>query len=159
MASRPVTSADTVRVEGLDELRRELRRLDDAGLSDRLKDANQKAAEVVVRRARQRAAALGRMQQKAADTLRPARQAARAVVTLGRASVPFALGAEFGAGQDIVTAGRNRGRRGLNQFEPWRGRSRDAGYFLWPGIRDSTAEIVDAYGDEIERITSDAFPD
>lgn len=162
MASRPVTSADTVRVEGLDELRRELRRLDDAGLSDRLKDANYRAGEIVVRRARQRAAALGRMQQKAAGTLRPSMQAARAVVTLGdnkRTGIAFALGAEFGAGRDIVDPGRNRGRRGLNQFEPWRGRSRDAGYFLWPGIRDSTAEIVDAYGDEIERITSDAFPD
>lgn len=159
MASRPVTSADTVRVEGLDELRRELRRLDDAGLSDRLKDANYRAGEIVVRRARQRAAALGRMQQKAADTLRPARQAARAVVTLGRASVPFALGAEFGAGRGIRTPGRNRGRVGLNQFLAWRGNSTGAGYFLWPAVRDSNDEIMATYGDEIERITSDAFPD
>lgn len=157
--ARPVSTADTVRVEGLDELRRELRRLADAGLSDRLKDANQKAAEIVVRRAKQRAAALGRMQQAAAETLRPARQAARAVVTLGRASVPFALGAEFGAGRNIATPGRNRGRVGLNQFQPWRGNGRDAGYFLWPGIRDSTEEIVEAYGDELDHITHDAFPD
>lgn len=157
--ARPVSTADTVRVEGLDELRRELRRLDDAGLSDRLKDANHKVAQIVVRRAQQRARALGRMQQAAAETLRPARQAARAVVTLGRASVPFALGAEFGAGRDIVKEGRNRGRRGLNQFSPWRGRGRDAGYFLWPGIRDSGPEIVDTYGDELDHITRAAFPD
>lgn len=159
MASRPVTTADTVRVEGLDELRRELRRLDDKGLSDQLKDANYRVADVVVRHARQRAVALGRMEQKAADTLRPARQAARAVVTLGRASVPFALGAEFGAGQNIRTPGRNRGRLGLNQFSAWRGRSTGAGYFLWPGIRDSRDEIERTYWDEIERITGDAFPD
>ena len=69
--TRTVATGDTVRVEGLDELRRELRRLDDKGLSDRLKDANHKVAEIVVRRAQQRAAALGRMQAKAAGTLRP----------------------------------------------------------------------------------------
>ncbi len=159
MASRPLTTADTVRVEGLDELRRELRRLDDAGLVDRLKDANYRVSEIVVRRAQQRAAALGRMQQAAADTLRPARQAARAVVTLGRASVPFALGAEFGAGRNTRTPGRNRGRLGLNQFQPWRGNRSGAGYFLWPGIRDSADEIRDAYLEELDRITSDAFPD
>jgi hypothetical protein len=157
--ARPVATADTVRVEGLDELRRELRKLDDAGLSDRLKDANYRVADVVVRRAQQRASALGRMQTKAAGTLRPARQAARAVVTLGRASVPFALGAEFGAGRGIRDPGRNRGRLGLNQFSPWRGSGRGAGYFLWPGIRDSKNEIESTYYDEIDRITSDAFPD
>ena len=157
--TRTVSTGDTVRVEGLDELRRELRRLDDKGLSDRLKDANHKVATIVVRRAQQRAAALGRMQRRAAETLRPARQAARAVVTLGRASVPFALGAEFGAGQNIRTAGRNRGRLGLNQFSPWRGNGRNAGYFLWPGIRDAGPEIVETYGDELERITRPAFPD
>lgn len=157
--ARPLTTANTVRVDGLDDLRRELRRLDDAGLSDRLKDANYRVSEIVVRRAQARAAALGRMQQKAADTLRPARQAARAVVTLGRASVPFALGAEFGAWQGIRQPGRNRGRVGLNQFDPWRGRSTGAGYFLWPGIRDSADDIRDAYLEELDRITSDAFPD
>lgn len=157
--ARTVATGDTVRVEGLDELRRELRRLDDKGLSDRLKDANHKVAELVVRRAQQRAASLGRMQVAAAGTLRPARQAARAVVTLGRASVPFALGAEFGAGRNIRTPGRNRGRLGLNQFSPWRGSGSGAGYFLWPGIRDSGPEISETYYEEIDRITRDAFPD
>lgn len=157
--ARPVTTADTVRVEGLDELRRELRRLDDAGLSDRLKDANQRAAQIVVRRAQQRAAALGRMEIKAAETLRPARQAARAVVTLGKASVPFALGAEFGAGRNVQRTTQRGTVLGWNQFKPWRGNGADAGYFLWPGIRDSTDEVLEAYGEEMERITRDAFPD
>lgn len=53
----------------------------------------------------------------------------------------------------------NRQVRGWNQFRPWRGNSTGAGYFLFPTIRESTAEIVDMYGDAIEQIARKAFPD
>lgn len=152
----PVTAENAVLVEGLSDLRRELGKLN---LTDDLKDVNFRAGEIIVKRAQQNAASLSSMQQNAAATLKSSRQAARAVVTLGKNSVPYALGAEFGAGRDIKQAGRNRGYTGLNQFEPWRGRGADAGYFLWPAIRDSAQEVLDMYGDELEKLTKSAFPD
>lgn len=156
---RPVAGTATVRVEGLDELRREIRKLDDGkSLTDELKAANKRVGDIVVRRAQQRASALGRMQGAAGATLRSASQAARAVVTLGRAGVPFAMGAEFGAGRDQERVTRRGSVLGWNQFRPWRGSGPGAGYFLWPAVRDSNEDIEQIYGDEIERISSKAFP-
>jgi hypothetical protein len=150
---------DTVKVAGLRDLTRELRKLDDAGLIDELKDANMAVAELVVRSAQQRAAGMGRMENRAAQSLKPARQANRAAVHGGGPKTPFFGGAEFGAGQNQQRSTPHGVVTGWNQFEPWRGNGQGAGYFLYPAIRDDTAKIVDMYGDAIERITAKAFPD
>lgn len=93
--------ADRVRVRGLDELRRELRRIDSDGEWRReLRAANYDVAKLVVRAARLRAMAVSRMARSSAETLRPGRQEARAVVRLGDRSTPYAMGAEFGAYQN-----------------------------------------------------------
>jgi hypothetical protein len=151
-----VPSPDTLKVAGLTELRKELKKLD---LVDDLKDANLDVAQVVVTAAQAKAAGQGPMQRTAAATLKPSRQAARAAVTGGSNSLPFFAGAEFGAGQDVP---RNTARgtvMGWNQFDVWRGSGDGAGYFLYPAIRDKTDEIVEMYGDAIEKITAGAFPD
>lgn len=155
----PKVIGSTLGVEGLDELRRELKRLESGDLSGRLKDANRKVAELVVGRAETRARMLGRQAAAAAESLKAARQAARAVVSLGSARVPFALGAEFGAR-------RNRERRtdrgpmlGWNQFPEWTGSGAAAGRFLYPTIRDSQRDVEELYMDELDAITADAFPD
>lgn len=147
-----------IRVEGLDELRRELRKLDDAGLTNALRQANYDVAEHVIARAK--AAASTKLQRKAADSMTASRQAARAQINAGGSKAPFFGGAEFGAGQGQRRVGPS-GRQflGHNQFEAWRGNGMDAGYFLYPTIRDETDEIIDIYGDEIERISRKAFPD
>ena len=49
--------------------------------------------------------------------------------------------------------------RGWNQFRPWRGNGEGAGYFLFPAIRQAGPEIVDLYGDALERLAAKAFPD
>lgn len=137
----------TVRVEtrGLDQFRRELRKLDNrAEIEDKLKDTNKQVADVVVVEAQLRA--FTPLQRKAAQSLKSGRQLARAVVSGGGARYPFFGGAEFGAIQ-------------YHQFEPWRGSGRDAGYFLYPAIRDITPELVDMYGDKIEQLARSAFPD
>lgn len=154
-----VNRGGSIKVQGLDELRRELKRLDDKGLTGELKDANFEAAKSVIAPAQAMARGLGRMQARAAATLTPSKAAAGARVNFGGARAPFAGGAEFGAGQNVP---RNlpRGRvLGWNQFEPWRGNVSGAGYFLFPTIRRLTPDLVDLYGDAIERITARAFPD
>jgi len=148
----------TVAVKGLDEFRKELRKLDEPELVQALKDVNYAVASLVVDRAKGNAST--RMQQRAAATLTPSRQAARAQVNLGGSKFPGAAGAEFGAGQNQPRVGPSgRNYTGHNQFEAWRGSGSDAGYFLYPAIRDSTDEIVEMYGDAIEDITRRAFPD
>lgn len=75
----------TVRIEGLDELVRTMRRAGD-DLSD-LKDANTRAANIVAARAEQLAPKrTGRL----AGNIRPAKQAGRARVMAGSSSVPYA---------------------------------------------------------------------
>lgn len=139
-----VKKAGVVAVAGLDDLRRELRKLDDAGLTDDLKDANKRVADMVVSRAQTNASTP--MERRAASSLRSARQAARAVVRGGSAKVPFFGGAEFGSLR-------------FTQFRPWTGSNSQSGYFLYPAIRESTDDIVDMYNDEIMKISAKAFPD
>ncbi len=198
MAFRP---EDSIKVQGLAELQRELRKLDEAGLLDQLKDANEEVAQIVVDRARQKARALGGMEARAAASLTARRASRRAEVSLGGRGAEFAAGAEFGAYRDKVrllkrSGSRKRTRayivraeseraiaqatkrieaqrninngqqvrvvgqvRGWNQFVPWTGNKAGAGRFLFPAIRDRTEEIVDVYGDALDRITKQAFPD
>ncbi len=154
----PRMKSATISVKGLDEFRRELKKLDDAGLTDQLKDVNRKVADLVVDRAQGKAST--RQERKAAASLRASRQAARAQVVGGNARVPWFTGAEFGAGQNAPRIGPS-GRRflGFNQFGSWTGNGRSAGNFLYPAIREATDEIVDMYGDAIEKIAARAFPD
>lgn len=148
-----------VKVQGLDELRRELRKLDDAGLTTELKDVNYDVAKSVIGPAQSAAAAIGRMEAAAAATLTAARAAKGARVNFGGARAPFASGAEFGAGRDTQRTRASGTYVGFRQFSPWRGNDGGAGYFLYPTIRDLTPAIVEMYGDALEKITARAFPD
>lgn len=56
-------------------------------------------------------------------------------------------------------AGQNIVMRGWNQFLPWRGIGENAGYAIYPSIRESQAQILEVYLDEIGSITRRAFPD
>lgn len=154
-----VISGAGVKVEGLDDLRRELRKLDDAGLMAELKDVNYQVAQSVIGPAQSKAASIGRMEARAAATLTASKAAAAARVNFGGARAPFAGGAEFGAGQDRPRSTARGTVSGWNQFNPWRGNDGGAGYFLYPTIRERMPDIVEQYGDGIERITSKAFPD
>jgi hypothetical protein len=149
------------KVKGLAELRRELKKLDDAGLTNELKAVNMAAAQTIIGPAKAMASGLGRMEARAAATLKASRSANAAKLLFGGASAPFAGGAEFGAGQDIRRnpPGRPGGVLGWNQFNAWRGSGGGAGYFLYPTIRAEMVTLVDEYGDALERITAKAFPD
>lgn len=135
-----------LKVYGLAQLRKALRELADKDTMDRLKTANVHAAETVVDAAKGRAGT--RLQRKAAETLEVARTV-RAAVRFG-AGFRGALGAEFGSAQNVRRRVNHFGNyTGWNQFEGWKGNGPEAGYFLWPAIRDKSDEIMQAYADEI----------
>ena len=149
-------SGAATKVVGLAEFRRELKKLDEPHLVNQLKDVNYAVASLVVSSAKAHAST--RMESAAAESLRPSRSGARAQVT-GGAGIEFFGGAEFGAAQDQIRNTARGAVTGWNQFQPWRGSGSGAGYFLYPAIRDETEHIVDMYGDALEKIASQAFPD
>jgi hypothetical protein len=146
-----------VTVHGLDDLRRELKKLDEAGLIDGLKDVNQSVAESVVGWARARAST--KLEKKAAESLKASRTAARSQVSFGGAKAAFAEGAEFGADRNRPRSVNGRNVTGWNQFRAWRGNGTEAGFFLFPSIRSHEDQIADEYLDGIEKLMSRAFPD
>ena len=143
MASIKVGS-EAIRVTGAKELRSALRRMEDRTMMRELAKVHKAAADLVVARARGNTDS--KLEQSAASRLRAGRAAASATVTLG--GRPQDLGAEFGAGQDVVRQRSSGTYLGYNQFEPWT----KAGHFLYPAIRESRDEIIESYGDGIERL-------
>jgi hypothetical protein len=159
----PISRLAKANVRGLDDFRAKLRRHADAKQLEReLRTANFSVAKLIEERSKPIMAGLrGGMGPRAADTIKASRSAVAARLGLGGSDdAPYALGVEFGAVRGIPRNGGNgRTIKGWNQFDGWRGNGDDAGYAVFPTIRDSTDEILDRYGDEIERILSDAFPD
>jgi len=137
---------DMVRMEGFDEARRALKRMEDVDRSREYKAASKEIAELIVREARGNAST--RMERRAAQTLQPVALEAGAAVRLGK-GFPPALGAEFGADRNQRRLGRPHGTvapvTGWNQFKPWKGSDTGAGYFMWPAIRANADEIVNRY--------------
>src|SRR5690348_883428 len=116
-----ISSSATVRLTGLDELRKELKRLD-GDWTSQLKDANYEiAADIVVPEAKRRAGQT-RAGGAVINSIRAAKAARSATVSLGSNKVSWAAGWEFGSLK-------------YKQFPYWRGNGEDAGYFMWPAIR------------------------
>lgn len=134
-----------IKVEGLRELRRELRNLEgDGAWRKGLRDAGLKAATVVADDARASAlrASNPRMGTRAANTIRPLASQTSGRIAAGRASVPWAMGHIWGS---------NR----YGQF-PQR---KPGGYHLYPAIARNADRVLEIYGAAIEEITKRAFPE
>lgn len=144
----PVNRGGAVNVVGLDELRKNLKTLDNAGeLQAALKDANFKTADFVVQRAIPRMRSLGNVPgRRSAESMKATRSGAAARLSLAGKNAPFANGVEFGSGK-------------FKQFKPWLGNGPSAGYAIYPTIRENTAELIRIYSEEIAVITRQAFPD
>ncbi len=149
----------TARTYGIREFNRSLRQAAGVAGKDLSAPGRDLAQRIVIPAAQRRAGQLGRMQVRSAATLRPASVQGGGAVRLGYARVPFALGAEFGAARNTYqTKSSRRLRRvppgwqrtwaryrGLNQFQPWRGDTTEAGYFLWPAIRATLPQLQREY--------------
>lgn len=100
------------------------------------------AARIVRKWAQENAAEIGGVAAKAADDIRIA---GPGVVAFG--GRPYDMGAEFGSFQ-------------YHQFNRWRGKSDDAGYFLWPAIRRfRDSAMAELWLSSVEPVFRDAFPD
>ena len=145
---------DPIEFEGLKETRAALKKLGDVEKTRAFKTAGFEIARDVVIPAAQ-AKASNRMERRAASTLKALKVSTGGAVRLGE-GFPGALGAEFGAYRNQLRGGRPGGRpaqvRGWQQFRPWRGSDSGAGYFMWPAIREQTDEIVNRYGEMIEKL-------
>lgn len=145
---------DGIEFEGLKETRAALKKLGDPVKTRAFKAAGYEIARDVVIPAA-RANASNRMERRAASTLKALKVTTGGAVRLGE-GFPGALGAEFGAYRNQLRAGNPGGRpaqvRGWQQFKPWRGSDSGAGYFMWPAIREQTDEIVNRYGEMIQKL-------
>ena|SRR5687768_13104676 len=135
-----------IEIRGLKDLTRALKDID-AQLPKELADLNQQVGESVISGARGRASTP--LEHRAARTLKAARQQRVVLIRLGGGRYPEALGAEFGAGQGTLRNTTRGVMEGWNQFRPWRGSGGDAGYFLFPTIREDTPQIIDRHYDLI----------
>lgn len=127
-----------VRVEGLRELNKALKALGPEVQAE-LKAANFEVGTMVADDAKSLALGLGGVAAKVAPSIRATKTQAGAAVSFGGAAYPFAGGAEFGSYR-------------YPQFKPWRGNSSDAGYFIYPAIRQDADQIETTYVERIDDI-------
>ncbi len=100
------------------------------------------AVQSIIERARATAATEGRLEAKAAEDLK---RGGTGVIVYGGQG--YSRGAEFGSYQ-------------YKQFETWKGNGDDAGYFLWPSIREFRDEdFINEYAENVLKILKQAFPD
>ena len=134
MSTKPPGGHEAIRVEGLAQFQRELRRVSN-DFPRELRLANLEAAEVVAKAARAKAQALGGVARKSAPSIKATAEQRRAKVSFGGPKFPFALGAEFGGGS----------RPSTRQFKAWRGNDSGAGYFVFPEIRRTKDAFLEVY--------------
>ncbi len=127
-----------VKVTGLTELNRALKALGPE-VQKELKAANFEVGSMVAGDAQSIALGLGGVAAKVAPSIRATKTAAGAAVSFGGSAYPFAGGAEFGSLR-------------FKQFKTWRGNGSDAGYFVYPAIRQDADQIEATYLDRIDDI-------
>jgi hypothetical protein len=139
MATVKLGQAFAGRIDDLAGLQRDLRAIDKA-LPKEIRLAGNEAADIVVKEAQRRARSGRRGQAvRLAPTIRALSEQRAAAIAFGSARFPDAFGWEFGSIQ-------------YRQFPGWRGNSTGAGYAVWPAIRETRDEFMQAYQDRLERL-------
>jgi hypothetical protein len=136
--------ADSIRITGLAELRRELRALEGKWPSA-LQKVNKAIAEDVAEGTRSNLASMGGSAVKAASTVKALAQQTRAQVKVGGGS---------GVASEVAM-GNLWGSRRFKQFPP----PKDGGYALYPTINAMRTDIEDRYLDLLDDLLRRAFPD
>ena len=149
MARKTTTSkAVSFRVEGLKELQKSLKALEDVEGQAPVKAAFKRAADEVVDRSRRRAST--RMERSMAGRLKPSVAKLSAGVVIG--GKPYDFGAEFGASQNVPRSTRRGTVLGWNQFKPTAGQGTEAGYVVHPSARDTQDWLAGELGSAIEAV-------
>lgn len=137
-------AVESIRVEGLRDFQRELRQMHKEWPRE-LRKAAKKAADLVAEKTRSSFASRDGVAPKVAPSVKALAQQRSASVRIGGEKYPYAMGAEFGSIE-------------YKQFEPWRGAGTDAGYSLFPTIRETRDEVSETFGDAIDDVARRAFP-
>lgn len=124
-------ATQAIRIEGLEELRDDLRAVDRKLGKELRFELNEKIAEPIAERAQELAAGLGGVHARVAPTIKASSSQSEAMVKGGGAKSPEFFGAEFGALQ-------------YPQFPGWKGNDDNAGYMLWPAIREKATDSSEA---------------
>lgn len=136
--------ADAVKVNGLADFRRELKTID-AELPKELRKTNLAAAELVAKDARTKANNQGGVARHVEPSIIAAATQGNAKLAWGGSKFPMAAGAEFGSIR-------------FKQFKPWRGSGSDAGYFMFPAVRETREQFIEVYDEMLADLTRHAFP-
>jgi hypothetical protein len=129
----------SVEVDGLKQLIRDVRRVE-RDLPKTMRVRMLPISQSVVVEARRRGQSLGGVQTHAVRRgLRGGATQNTAWIKLLASREPTILGAEFGGGR----------RRTTRQFPPWRGSGRNAGYFVYPTLRESSDDIIRQLEDSV----------
>ena len=139
---------ETIRIDGLDDFRKGLRKIDGA-LGKRIGQINKATGEKVASKARATYSNFYTTRKGRVPKSIKSSAAQREVkISLGRESVPYALGQEFGSNK-------------YRQFFPWTGPSSkggSAGRFFYPTIREETPGLVKEYLEALDDVGKEAFP-
>jgi hypothetical protein len=140
-SQRPTSNRVRTEITGLQDFLRDL-----GYAEDHWDEAERAFLDITVRtmieRAKHTAQSQGRLEAKAAADMR---QQGTGVIVYGGQG--YSKGAEFGAYR-------------YRQFETWRGNGDDAGYFLWPTVRQfRDEEFLNDYAETVLGILKRAFPD
>lgn len=152
-------AGESVKIEGLRELRRELKAID-GKFPKEIAAVNKRVVEnIVVPDAKRRAASRTnpRAGSKVVDSIRGLGSQTRAQIAGGGARVPHFKGHNYGSNQI-----RRTPRGGHTTQFPIRSRKvgrGNAGYILEPAVYDNLPRVLDAYADMLDALLRPAFPD
>jgi hypothetical protein len=141
--------ADQVEVKGLKDFRRELKRLGPE-FPKELRAANLEAAEVVAKETQRR---VPRGPHEGGGRVQPLHTSVRALASQTRGQVAIG-GARSPHGPPYEFPGATIGRRGATGART-RIRTQPS---LFPAIASEREEVVEVYGEAIDRLTKRAFP-
>jgi hypothetical protein len=123
-----------VKIEGLRQLNKSLKELGPE-FPKEMRKVNKEVAGGVAEHAIRNAHSLGGVAAHVVPSIKASAGVNSAAVALGGLAHPAAGGAEFGGQRRPTT----------QQFKPWRGAGSNAGYFLYPAIREDADEIYNDY--------------
>lgn len=144
-----------VRIEGAREVKAELEELDE-GLGRALKDAYTRVANEVADASQLRALSEGGVAAFVAPSIRTSPSVNAAAIRLGVGSLTRKNGTIVAAAK--VAPGAEFGSQKYRQFRAWRGKGADAGYFVYPTIRDNRTEIAESAAYEFEQLIKRVAP-
>ena len=129
----------------------------------KLRDANQAIANKVAGDARVRAARVGGIARHVGPSIRSGRDTVP-VIRMGN-SLPLPTAGDgwerrrTGPRQTIgdVIWGAEFGSTRHTQFSPWKGNAGDAGYFLWPAVRDDREYIAREFEQAVANAEASTF--